>query len=99
MGQSACLVINQITVDICFPLQLHAGWWCIVGPNIKLVELFKLVGAGLILVCCLVIRGSIGGSLLLRDFSGVVSHSRARPLTQYVVSVEYLSLVCQRLYS
>ena len=28
------------------------------SANIKLVELFKLVGAGLSLVCCLVIRGS-----------------------------------------
>ena len=27
------------------------------GPNIKLVDLFKLVGTGLNLVCCLVIRG------------------------------------------
>ena len=31
------------------------------GPNIKLVDLFKLVGSGLSLVCCLVIRGSTGG--------------------------------------
>ena len=30
------------------------------GPNIKLVELFKLVGTGLNLVCCLVIWGLTG---------------------------------------
>ena len=30
------------------------------GPNIKLVDLFKLVGTGLNLVCCFVIRGSTG---------------------------------------
>ena len=36
------------------------------GPNIKLVDLFKLVGTELSLVCCLVIRGSNGGFLLLR---------------------------------
>ena len=48
---------------------LHAGWSCIRlsdGPNIKLVvflptlELFKLAGARLTLVCCLVIRCSTG---------------------------------------
>ena len=44
------------------------------GPNIKLVDLFKLVRTGLSLVCCLVILGSIGGFLLLRYFSGIVSH-------------------------
>ena len=53
-------------------------------PNIKLVEFFWLIGAGLGLVCCLVIRGSFvfeGGvwDLLviffytdISDFSGVV---------------------------
>ena len=43
---------------------MYAGWLCIRlngGPNIKFVELFKLVGAGLSLVCCLVIRGLTGG--------------------------------------
>ena len=44
------------------------------GPNIKLVDLFKLVRTGLSRVCCLVIRGSTGGFLLLRNFSGIVSH-------------------------
>ena len=73
---SACLVINPIMVD-CFPLLLHAGWSFIRlndGPNIKLADLFKLVGTGLSRVCCLVIRGSTGGFLLLRYFSGIVSH-------------------------
>ena len=66
-----------ITVDnLVFPLSLHAGWSCIRlndGPHKKLVELFNLVGAGLRLVCCLVIRGSTGGFVLLQYFSGVVS--------------------------
>ena len=30
-------------------------------PNIKLVDLFKLLGTGLSLVCCLVIGGGGGG--------------------------------------
>ena len=40
------------------------NWPCIRlndGPNIKLGDLFKLVGTGLSLVCCLAIRGSTGG--------------------------------------
>ena len=57
------------------------------GPNIKLVDLFKLVGTGLSLVCCLVIRGSTGGFLLLRFFSGIVSHHGVLQVSQYV-SVE-----------
>ena len=44
------------------------------GPNIKLVDLFKLVRTGLSLVCCMVIRGSTGGFLLLR-FSVVLFHT------------------------
>ena len=31
------------------------------GPNTELVDVIKLVGTGLSLVCCLVIRGSTGG--------------------------------------
>ena len=72
MRQSACLVINPITVDSfaslfnCTPVgraSLNNG------PNIKLLDLFKLVAAGLSIVCCLVIRGSTGGFLLLRYFT------------------------------
>ena len=66
--------------------------------NIKLVELFKLVGTGLSLVCCLVIWGSIGGFLSLRDFSGVVSQPRVLRLSQYIVSVESSSLTLHRWY-
>ena len=54
------------------PSLIAAGWSCIRhndGPNIKLVDLFKLVGIGLSLVCCL---GLTGGFLLLRYFSGIV---------------------------
>ena len=70
---------------------MHAGWSCIRlndGPNIKLVELFKFVGAGLSLICCLAIRGSTDGFLLLRDFSDGVSQPRGFRVSQYVVSVE-----------
>ena len=65
MQQSLCLVINPITVDSfaslfnCTPVGRAPD--SMMGPNIKLVDLFKLVGYGLSLVCCLVIRGSTGG--------------------------------------
>ena len=65
----------------------------------KLVELFRLVGAGLSLVCCLVIRGSIGGFLLLRDFNSVALHPRGLQVSQYVVSVQSSSLTDHRPYS
>ena len=56
------------------------------GPNIKLVELLKVCGAGLSLVCCLVIRRSTDGFLYLQDFSGVVSQPRDLRVSQYAVS-------------
>ena len=67
----------------------------------KLVELFKLSGPVLSLVCCLVIRGSTGGFLLLRDFSGDVSSRGllSDTIRQYVVSVESSPLTHHRLYS
>ena len=65
------------------------------GPNIKLVDLFKLVGTGLSLGFCLVIRGSIGDFLLLRYFSGIVAHHDVLQVSQYV-SVESSSLTHQR---
>ena len=68
------------------------------GPNIKLVDLSKLVGTGLSLVCCLVIRGSTGGFLLLRYFSGIVSYPGVLRVSQYV-SVESSSLTHHRPYS
>ena len=68
------------------------------GPNIKLVELFKLVGAGLSLLCCFVIRDSTGGFLLLLDFSGVISHPRCLRVSQFVVSVESSSLADHKPY-
>ena len=61
----------------------------------KLVDLFKLVGTGLSLVCCLVIRGSTGGFHLLRYFSGIVSHPGVLRVSQYV-SVESYSLIHYR---
>ena len=64
------------------------------GPT-KLVDLFKLVGTGLSLVCCLVIRGSTGGFHLLRYFSGIVSHPGVLRVSQYV-SVESYSLIHYR---
>ena len=91
-----------------------AGWSCIRlndGPNIKLVDLFQLVGTGLSLVCCLVIRGSTGVFFcfvflfffffffffcLLHYFSGVVSHPRVAQVSLHV-SVESSSLTHQDL--
>ena len=81
---------------------MRAGCSCVRfndGHNIKLVELFKLDGAGLSLVCCLFIRGSTGGFRLLWDFSGVVSRPRGLWVSQYVVSVESPSLTHHRPYS
>ena len=68
------------------------------GPNIKLVDLFKLVGTGLRFVCCLVIPGSTGRFLLLRYFSGIVSHPGDLRVPRYI-SVESLSLTHHRPYS
>ena len=56
----------------------------------KLADLFKLVGTGLSLVCCLIIRSSTGGFLSLRYFSGIVSHSRVLRVSQYVSVESYL---------
>ena len=80
---------------------MHAGWSCIRfndGPNIKLVDLFKLVGTVLSLVCCLVIRGSTGGFLLLRYCSDIVSQPVALQVSRYV-SIESSSLTYHRPYS
>ena len=63
--------------------------------NIKLVDLFRLVGTGLSLVCCLVIRGLTGSFLLLRYFSGIVAHPGVLQVSQYV-SVESSSLTHHR---
>ena len=68
------------------------------GPIIKLVDLFKLVGAGLSLVYCLVIRDSADGFVLLKYFSDVVSHPMVLQVSQYV-SVESSSLTHRRPYS
>ena len=68
------------------------------GPNIKLADLFKLVGTGLSLDCCLDIRGSTGGFPLLRYFSGIVSHPGVLRVSQYV-SVESSSLTHHSPYS
>ena len=61
----------------------------------KLVVLSKLVGTGLSLVCCLVIRGSTGGFHLLRYFNGVVSQPRVLWVSQYA-SIEASSLTHHR---
>ena len=101
MRQSACLVINPITVDNfaslinCTP----GGWSCIRlsdGPNIKLVDLSWL-GLDLFLS----VAWSLGVQLvffLFQYFSGVVLHPRVLQVSQYV-SVESSSLTHQRPYS
>ena len=48
-------------------------------PNIKLVNLFKLVGTDLKLVSCLVIRDLIGGFYLFQYLSGIVLHHGTPP--------------------
>ena len=81
---------------------MHDGWSCIRlndGPNIKLFGLFKLVGAVLSIACCLVIRGSTGGFIFLRDFIGVVLERKGLRVSQYVVSVESSSLTHYSSYS
>ena len=75
------------------PYRVDPPW-----TNIKLVDLFTLVGTGLSLVCCLVIRGSTGDFLLCQYFSGVVSQPRVLQLSQNV-SVESSSLTHHRPYS
>ena len=79
--------MKLLTQSRLIPLYLNAGWPCIRlndGPNIKLVDLFKLVGTEFSFVCCLVIRGPTGGFLLLRYFSGIVSHSGVLQVSQCV---------------
>ena len=63
------------------------------------VELFKLGGAGLSLVCCLLIKGSTGGFLLLKDFSVVIAHPIDLQVSQYGVSVESSYLTYHMPYS
>ena len=100
MRQSGCLVINPITVNSfaslfnCTPVGRASDSMI----NIKLADLFKLVGIGLSLVYCLVIRSSTGGFLLLRYFSGIVSHPGVLRVSQYV-SVESSSLTHHSPYS
>ena len=53
---------------------------------------------GLSFFCCLVIRGSTGGFLLLRYFSGIVSHPGVLRVSQYV-SDQSSSLTHHRPYS
>ena len=88
MRQSACLVINPITVDSFASLFNCTCIRLIDGPNIKLVDLFKFVGTGLSLVCCLVIWVSTGG-FLCSGISVVFFHilGFSRYVSQYV-SVE-----------
>ena len=50
-----------------------------------------MIGTGLSLVCCLIIRSSTGGFHLLRYFIGVVLHPRILQVSQYV-SIETSSL-------
>ena len=73
MRQSACLVINPITVDgyatifNCTPVDWALG--SMMAP--PLIYSCLLVGTGAF-VCCLVHRGSTDYLLLLQIFTGVV---------------------------
>ena len=62
-------------------------------PNLKLVDLFNMIGTGLSLVCCLVIWGSTG--VFLWYLSGGVLHPMSLQVSQYV-SVEPSSLTHHR---
>ena len=75
MRQSACLVVNPITVNNFASLfNCTPGVRLNDGPDIKL---FISVGWGRsIFVCCLAHRGSPVGFLLLQCSSGVVRHPR-----------------------
>ena len=58
VGRSACLVVAPVAVDsfaflfVCVPVGRVSGW---------IDELYSSVWAGLLLVQCLVVRGSAGG--------------------------------------
>ena len=69
------------------------------GPSIKLVELFELVGAGLILS----VAWSFGVQLVVSFCSGIsvvlFYHPRNLEMSQYVVSVESSSLIHHSPYS
>ena len=92
MRQSACLVINLITVDnfIALFTELHAGGSDRLydDPDLKL---FILVGWDRIsFVCCLVHRGSTDDLLLFQISSGVVRQTRETQLsrnTLYLLSL------------
>ena len=94
-------LLTQSRIIILLPILIANRLSCIRlidGPNIKLVGLFELVGAGLSLVCCLVIRCSTGGFLLLLAFSGI-SQPRGLRVSQYVVFVKSSPLIHHRPYS
>ena len=88
MRQSARLVINPIRLIAplfnCTPVGRASD-------SMMLVDMFKLVGTGLSLVSCFVVRGCIGGSLLRRYFRGTVLHPGVLQVSQYV-SVKSSSL-------
>ena len=67
------------------------------GPNMNLLDVFKLVGTGLSPVCCFVIRGSTDVFFSVRISSGVVLQPKDLHVSQCIVSVESLSLTHHRL--
>ena len=95
MRQSACLMINPITVDSfaalfnCTPVDRESDYD---SPDLKL---FILVGFDRSsFVSCLVHRGSADDLLLLQIFSGVVWQSRDLQLsrnTLYLLSLRLCS--------
>ena len=60
--------------------------------------IMSMIGTGVSLVCCLIIRSLTGGFHLLRYFIGVVLHPRILQVSQYV-SIETSSLIHHRPYS
>ena len=98
MRQSVCLVINPLTVDSfaslfnCRPIGRVSD--SMMGPRQSLLIYLSSLGLDLVLV----IRGSTGSFLLLRYFSGIVSHPGVLWVSRYV-SVESSSRTHHRPYS
>ena len=89
MRQSACLVVNPITVNNFASLAGGPGVKLSDGPDLKL---FIFVGWGRILfACCFAHRGSTVGFLLLQCSNGVVRYPRLQRSPDVGRSMLFLS--------
>ena len=69
MRQSACLIVNPLTVNNFAYLFNYTPVGRAYG---SLMDQFELVGAGLSFICCFIIWVLPGGFLLVRHFSVLV---------------------------